>query len=963
MTSPSSILADLPKRLLPRAELLWQQFAESFPDLCAELDVAQQAEILKIWVLSEFVAQSCLRDGHLLNNLLSSGDLWRRYDKGEYRQRVQQALVNCDNEAQLGESLRKLRRREMVRIAWRDLAGHADMVSTTADLSALADTCIDEALSRLHIWLCEQWGTPCDSEGQPQQLVVLGMGKLGAHELNYSSDVDLIFAYPEDGETRDGRRTLSNQEYFIKLGQALIRTLDTNNAWGFVFRVDMRLRPFGESSALALSFDAMEDYYQVHGREWERYAMIKARVCAGDLAAGAELMSRLKPFVYRKYVDFGAFASLREMKAMIAREVQRKGMANNVKLGAGGIREVEFIGQAFQLIRGGRETTLQVRRILSVLEALRGFDLLPDFVVDELVDAYIFLRNVEHRIQEYAEQHTHMLPTDEESKVRLAWSMGFADWAEFEAVLRDHMRLVHEHFEQVFAAPQTEHAEGDHLDLTGVWQGLLDEEQALAALQQLGYGNTIEVYGLIQGLRKGRAYLGMSAQGRTRMNQLIPLLIGAVAAAQQPDQTLARLLKLIESIGRRSAYIALLVENPMALSQLVRLCDASPWIAHYLSRNPQLLDELLDPRSLYQPPQRDAIQNEVRQRLMQLDAEDTEGQMEVLRRIKQAAVLRVAAADVMEAVPLMVVSDHLTDIAEVMVDAAFDLAWRHLVARHGRPLCGDSRVCDTGFAVIAYGKMGGLELGYGSDLDIVFLHSAESSGRMTTGEKPVDNAVFYARLGQRMIHILNTRTPAGVLYEVDTRLRPSGASGLLVSNIDAFADYQRQHAWTWEHQALVRARLITGDQGIAAAFTHLREEILTRQRELPVLQQEVREMREKMRGQLSKAKSGKFDLKQDHGGIADIEFMVQYAVLAWANTHHELLQYSDNIRLLETLASCGHLSKADSALLCDAYRTYRRSLHHLALQELPGLVEENEFSELRAGVQRLWQQLMMDIPA
>ena len=953
----SSLLPDLPEQLLPRAERLWQQFTEKFPDIT---ESGIQAEVLKVWVLSDFIAQSCLRDVSLLSELLASGDLSRDYGKGEYRKRVEAVVVDCTNEQQLGERLRKLRKREMVRIAWRDLSGYADMIATTADLSAFADACIDIALQHLHTWLAEQWGIPYDINGQAQQMVVIGMGKLGAHELNYSSDVDLIFAYPEDGETRDGRRSVSNQEYFIKLGQALIRTLDTHNAYGFVFRVDMRLRPFGESSALVVSFDAMEDYYQVHGREWERYAMIKARVVAGDMQAGAELMQRLKPFVYRKYVDFGAFESLREMKAMIAREVARKGMDDNVKLGAGGIREVEFIGQAFQLIRGGRESTLQVRRILSVLEALRGFELLPDFVVDELVEAYTFLRNVEHRIQEYAEQHTHMLPTDEEGRVRLAWGMGFAAWSAFEEVLRDHMRLVHEHFEQVFAAPQASHGEDESLDLTGVWQGLLDEEAAIDALQQAGFVDGSEAYRLVQALRKGRAFLNLGAQGRTRMNRLIPLLLGAVGGAGNPDATLPRLLQLLEAIGRRSAYLALLVENPMALSQLVRLCAASPWIAHYLSRYPQLLDELLDPRSLYQPPSRQEIQNEVRQRLMSLDPEDVEAQMEVLRRIKQAVVLRVAAADVMQAVPLMVVSDHLTEIAEVMVEAAFDLAWRHLVARHGRPLCGDSRVCDSGFAVIAYGKMGGIELGYGSDLDIVFLHSAESSGRMTTGDKPVDNAVFYARLGQRMIHVLNTRTPAGVLYEVDTRLRPSGASGLLVSNIDAFGDYQRNHAWTWEHQALVRARLVTGDAGIAEAFTHIRQEILTRQRDHTQLQQEVREMREKMRSALSKAESGKFDLKQDHGGIADIEFMVQYAVLAWAHSHPELLRYSDNIRLLETLAGCGRLSAADSVMLCDAYRAYRHRLHQLALQELPGLVDEDEFAEQRAEVQRMWQAMMLD---
>jgi len=948
----------VPAALRGRVGHHWQQLSDKLGEGNPVSGTEREPELMRVLALSDFVAQALLREPALLSDLYTAGDLHRKYSEGQYRDALQGRLEGCLNEAQLGELLRRYRRREMVRIAWRDLAGHADLVETTADLSHLADACIDSALELLYRWHCEQWGTPCDAEGEPQQLVVIGMGKLGAYELNFSSDVDLIFCYPEDGETRDGRRSLSNQEFFIKLGQALIRTLDSNTAYGFVFRVDMRLRPFGESSALAVSFDAMEDYYQVHGREWERYAMIKARVVAGDKRAGAELMARLKPFVYRKYVDFGAFESLREMKAMIAREVQRKGMADNVKLGAGGIREVEFIGQAFQLIRGGREPTLQVRRILSVLEALRGFDLLPDFVVDELVAAYVFLRNTEHRLQEFAEQQTHMLPSDALGRQRLAFGMGFGDWPAFEKVLRGHMRRVHEHFEQVFAAPQTEHAESDELDLTGVWQGSLDEERALAALGQAGFEDSAEVYRLLRAQYKSRAYLNMSTQGRTRMDQFIPLLLGAVGATANADGTLHRLLQLVEAIGRRSAYIALLVENPMALSQLVRLCAASPWIAHHLSHYPQLLDELLDPRTLYAPPQRNAIRNEVRQRLMHLDANDLEAQMEVLRRIKQAAVLRVAAADVVAAVPLMVVSDHLTDIAEVMVEAAFDLAWRHLVARHGRPLCGDRRVCDSGFAVIGYGKMGGLELGYGSDLDLVFLHSEESSGRSTSGDKPVDNAVFYARLGQRMIHILNTRTPAGILYEVDTRLRPSGASGLLVSNIDAFADYQREHAWTWEHQALVRARFISGDAGLAEAFSRLREEILSRQRDAESLRREVREMREKMRSQLSKAEAGKFDLKQDPGGIADIEFMVQYGVLAWAHEHPRLLQYSDNIRLLERFAECGLMAEADTAMLCDAFRAYRRRAHHLTLQEQKAVVDAAEFVAEREGVMRLWRSLM-----
>ncbi len=952
--------AELPELLQQRAEQQWRQLCEKLGDDNPLADETLQAETQRVLALSEFVSQCLQRDTALLPDLLSSNDLLTSYSETHYAESLPVRLEGCSDEKQLGEVLRKFRRREMVRIAWRDLAGHADLIETTADLSHLADACIDVALERLYEWHCTQWGTPFSLDGEQQRLVVLGMGKLGAYELNFSSDVDLIFCYDQEGETQGGRRCIANQEFFIKLGQALIRTLDATTAYGFVFRVDMRLRPFGESSALAVSFDAMENYYQVHGREWERYAMIKARVCAGDRVAGEELMARLKPFVYRKYVDYGAFESLREMKGMIAREVKRKGMDDNVKLGAGGIREVEFIGQAFQLIRGGREPTLQRRRILTVLEALRGFDLLPDFVVDELVTAYIFLRNTEHRIQEWAEQQTHMLPTDEEGQARLACGMGFASWEEFEPVLRDHMRRVDEHFHQVFAAPQTEHAESDEQDLTGIWQGSMDSEQALTTLQQLGYTEGEEMLRLLGLVRDGRSVQALSAQARMRIDHLMPLLLGAVAQGSDPDETLRRLLQLIEAIGRRSAYIALLVENPMALSQLVRLCRASPWIASHLSRFPQLLDELLDPRTLYVPPKRDELANEVRQRLMHIPAEDLEAQMEALRHIKQAHVLRVAAADVMEAVPLMVVSDHLTDIAEVMVEAAFDLAWRHLVAKHGRPESCDDRVCDTGFAVIAYGKMGGFELGYGSDLDIVFLHSKESEGKYTGGDKPLDNAVFYARLGQRMIHILNTRTAAGELYEIDTRLRPSGASGLLVSNVDAFGDYQREQAWTWEHQALVRARFTNGDAGIAEAFATVRSEILSQQRDKEKLRQEVREMREKMRTSLSRAESGKFDLKQDPGGIADIEFMVQYGVLAWAHDYPALLKWSDNIRLLESLAQCGIISETERSLLSDAYRSYRARAHRLTLQQQKAVVDEGEFRELREGVTALWQKMMID---
>ncbi|MCK5639934.1 MAG: bifunctional [glutamate--ammonia ligase]-adenylyl-L-tyrosine phosphorylase/[glutamate--ammonia-ligase] adenylyltransferase, partial [Gammaproteobacteria bacterium] len=840
-----NVLQNLPPLLRQQAEAHWQCYVETAGDDIAVNTPELLEQTLRVWGCSDFVAQSCVRFPDLLEGLLAGGELSSSRGEGDCAALLAEQLVDVSDEASLQKALRLFRRREMVRIAWRDLSGKAELVESTADLSALADACLDLTLSKLYGWHCEQWGTPCNVDGEPQQLVVLGMGKLGAHELNYSSDIDLIFAYPEDGETRDGRRSLTNQEFFIRLGQRLIQALDNNTADGFVFRVDMRLRPFGESSAMAISFDAMETYYQSHGREWERYAMVKARVVAGDQSAGEGLMAMLKPFVYRRYVDFGAFESLREMKAMIAREVQRKEMHDNVKLGAGGIREVEFIGQAFQLIRGGREPLLQQRRILQVLAALSELELLPEYVVTELVESYVFLRDTEHCIQMFADQQTHDLPKDEEGRCRLAFAMRHTDWESFESVLRGHMQRVHQHFEQVFAAPQEEHAASDERDFTGLWLGSQSEEQSVATLTEAGFEGADEILRRLQQIRASRNYQNLSAQGRERLDRLIPLLLGAVCTTEAPATTLMRVLLLIEAVTRRSSYLALLFENPMALSQLVRLCAASSWISSLLVQHPVLLDELLDPRTLYHPPDRKALEQELRQMLSHIPPEDQEQAMDAMRQFKQVNILRVAAADVSDVMPLMVVSDHLTNIAEVLLDEALTLAWNYLVARHGRPWCGDEHLCETGFAVIAYGKMGGLELGYGSDLDLVFLHSSDSEGRGTNGDKPVDNAVFYARLAQRTLHILGARTSAGVLYEVDMRLRPSGASGLMVSSVQAFADYEHKQAWTWEHQALVRARMVAGDPAIASQFDAIRREVLGQSRDKDALRKEVQEMRER----------------------------------------------------------------------------------------------------------------------
>lgn len=921
----------------------------------ADIDLPDiiKSQIPVVFACSEYVARQCIRYPDRFAQLVSSGDLQRIYAPDDYQQHLQCHASDINNEQELIKFLRQFRQREMVRIIWRDLTGLSALEEVMHDLSELADACTDFALQKIYTWQTQTFGTPVNEQAEPQQLVVIGMGKLGAHELNLSSDIDLIFAYPEDGETVDGPRSISNTEFFIKLGQRLNACLSKQTEDGFVFRVDMRLRPFGDSGPLVSSFAAMEDYYQIHGREWERYAMIKARVIAGDKTRGAELMAMLKPFVYRRYVDYGAYESLREMKLMIQQEVLRKGKEQNVKVGAGGIREIEFIGQVFQLIRGGRDIQLQQRSILTVLTNLLTMGVLPEFVVTQLTEAYDFLRRSEHRIQAFRDEQTHNLPDDDVGQARLAYSMGFSNWDAYLQALLVHRVNVHEHFEQVFAAPQGDVNE-DTLLLTPLWLGEHNDAEAIAQLQELGFDQAEEVWRRIKSLHTSRSYQSLSARGHGRMDKLMPILITACKSVAEPSLALQRSLQVIEAIMRRTVYLVLLVENPLALSQLIRLCEASPWITHYLSQHPMLLDDLLNTTTLFTPPDKASLGQELERRMREV-GDDEEQAMHALRHFKHTQVLRVAAADIYGYLPLMKVSDHLSWIAEVVLEQTLNLAWQHLVEKHGRPVCtSEGTACDTGFAVIAYGKLGGLELGYGSDLDLVFLHSGESESLETTGEKPIPLGVFFARLGQRMMHILTAMTPAGILYEIDMRLRPDGASGMLVSSLAAYEAYQTEKAWTWEHQALVRAREVAGDPAIVGRFEAIRATVLGKQRDLAALREEVLSMRQKMRESLDKTKAGEFDLKQSRGGIVDIEFMVQYGILAYAHQYPALLKWTDNIRLLEALAASGMMSRQDAEFLSETYRTYRGRLHRLKLQEAPAVVPESEFVEQRAGVSRIW---------
>ena len=872
--------------------------------------------------------------------------------------------------------LREHRHRAMCAIIWRDLNRLVTLEQTTAALTELAEWALQCGLEWHYRALTEQLGEPCDPQGALQPFYVIGLGKLGAWELNLSSDVDLMFAYPTAGDTVGGPAPLSNQEFFARLGQQLIKSLDAPTRDGFVFRVDMRLRPYGTSGALASSFAALEGYYQTQGREWERFAMIKARIVArvggragtSEYYAG-ELMQLLNRFSYRRYVDFSAIDALRNLKQLINREVTRRRLQNNIKLGRGGIREVEFIAQAFQLIRGGRDTELQERRVLKVLQLLGSMHCLPADVARGLAEAYEFLRNLEHAIQAQNDEQTQNLPQDETAQKRLAHALGLPDYATLGQLLEGHRRYISTQFQAVIAEPDRDRSDapGDlQKSWLALWAGLVtDSPWVIAHLRKEGFDEPEQCRKLLRDFLTHPRVLAMDGTGRKRLDDFMPRALAALAGVASPLVVLTRLLELLKAIVRRSAYLLLLTENPGALAQLVKLIDGSPWIADELTAHPALLDELLDPATLFHVPSSADLHQELRQTLLRIPADDLEQQMEGLRYFRSSHALRVAACEITERLPLMRVSDYLTELAEVILDCVLQLAWREMTSRHGYP---DGEVREMPkFVIIGYGKLGGIELSHGSDLDLVFIHDATAQGETSgdaLGGRVLDNVTFYVRLGQKVIHILNTFTPGGQLYEVDMRLRPSGHSGLLVSSFAAFERYQFNDAWTWEHQALVRARPIAGDAQLTARFVQLRHQVLGRERELSKLRQEVVEMRRKMRTQLgSKSKAlaeGQFALKQDAGGIVDIEFMVQYAVLAWAHAFPALAQYTDNIRILGLLEESGQLGADDVAQLIEAYKTFRSLGHRLVLQQRSAVVDIDSVSSQRATVLRVWQQLLSE---
>jgi len=886
---------------------------------------------------SPFLARLLSKDAALMNDMLTNLQL--EYQLADMQHFLSQQKIVDDSSLKC--ALRQLRQHVMARIIIRDLNNMADLAEVMRTTSTLAEVAVQTAIYYLSTWLSQPYGLPSNAAGETQDLIVVGMGKLGGYELNVSSDIDLIFAYEDDGET-NGAEQISNQQFFTKLGKKLIAAIDEMTADGFVFRVDMRLRPFGSEGILVSSLDGLEDYYQNNGREWERYAWIKGRVIAGK---SQKLSALLRPFIFRKYLDFGALASMRDLKIQIKRDVNSKGMHDNIKLGRGGIREIEFIAQVFQLIRGGQDVSLQIKPTLAVLQLLKNKGLLPEKSVDELSEAYVFLRNLEHRLMYVEDAQTQELPTSDQAKARIATAMGFAGWTQFLAQLNVYRARVQQYFDATFSDAS---AGLDLLDLEkSIWNGALSADEAVVALHGLGFTAAEETLQRLQALHQSSRYRQLPELSRQRFDALLPLVISQAATVANPEATLLRVTDLLESICRRASYLALLAEHPQAMRMLIKLCSSSPWLANYLSQHPLLLDEVLtmdaaganavNSQSPLLAPDFVQMRVELVQRLSAVEA-DVEQQMDIMRHFKHANVFRFAAQDINAELTLETLSDYLSALAELILSVSLEFIWPQVRGKH-REI--------PKFAVIGYGKLGGKELGYASDLDIIFLYDDAAA---EAGE-------VYARFAQRINNWFNSLTSAGLLYETDLQLRPDGNSGLLVSTVAAFRDYQLNKAWVWEHQAITRARFVAGDAAIGAAFEAIRIEVITQSRDLGKLKAEVLSMREKMRKTHS-LPANEFDIKHSVGGIIDVEFLVQYLVLAHARQYPQLRQNIGNIALLQQLAALHIIDHDLAEKNVGAYRQYRQMQHMLKLQGAAHLKVALVPVEMHAAtVTALWQQV------
>jgi len=917
------------------------------------------SELAHLICCSEFAGTIARRYWQWVCDTCAEGHLGRPHDKQSLQTRFDAIAADAHDNETFKSRLRIQRNQALFRILWRDLVSRCELTETLTALSDLADSALNAASNFAGFQHRQRFGT-ITLDGSTMPLVVLAMGKLGGRELNFSSDIDVIFLYPGEGSS-DGKRSLSAQEYFTRYSRQVVSLLEDITTDGFVYRVDTRLRPFGSSGPPVVSYAALETYFLQHGRDWERYAYIKARIVVPSAmqASATDLLDEIvQPFVYRRYLDYGVFESLREMHAHVAAEVRKRDMQNNIKLGPGGIREIEFIVQSLQLVRGGSVSGLRTPELRAALQNSVAARDIQSKVADDLLAAYEFFRHTENRIQAVRDQQVHELPRSPLEQDRLALAMRYSSWTEFSADLEAHRQIVSEQFAAIAMrdAEDSNHSESASR-LTALWSDSASAEEWQHVLDALDFRESRDLSLSLNRFATLVVKQKLDTIAADRLGKFVPALLLMLSDRPNPSVILNRVLQIADKVLRRSAYIALLNENKAALRRLMELCEKSQYLAEEIGRFPQLLDELLDPRLYSHAPDASEMRTELVGGLGAAPRDDSERKIEIVSRVQRSILFRLVVADLSGNIPIMKVSDRLSDLAEVILNQSLDIAYKDLVARYGEPqyeVDGDKRI--AGFGVIAYGKLGGMELSYGSDLDLVFLHDSSGTQQQTSGTESIANSDFFARLARRLVHFLTTRTASGVLYEIDTRLRPSGQSGLLVISVEAFERYQEENAWTWEHQALLRSRPVAGSSAIGRGFERIRSQTLREKVHLDALADDVCSMRMKMRKQLDKSDDDHFDLKQGRGGIGDIEFLVQYLVLANAGAHPAVIHYPDNIRQLGTLIAAACLGEDEGERLQEIYKAYRLLMHRLALDGRQLVVDDGELREERHFVNESWRR-------
>lgn len=940
------------------------KFQQNFDAILVELNndsdvLRYKDEIFAVWHASPFIQRVCVSQPHFLQQLLANDQLNISYDLEDYRRLLSEEFLEADSVEALQKTLRRIRASAYARIAWRDLQAYAGVQQTLTELSFFAEVCVKGALQWCFTWLQSRSDSNDFVKTLQQNIVIFALGKLGGGELNFSSDIDIVFAYSDELEDNDMQQAGKAAEFYLKVVQLFIKVLSEQTQDGFVFRVDTRLRPFGNSGTLIPSFSSVDQYFQAHGRDWERYAWLKARVIAGDQHNGEQFLQEVTPFVYRRYLDYGAMESLREMKDLIDVKANQESAKENLKIGFGGIREIEFIAQMFQLIYGGKDSSLRLRSTLRALQQLEVQGLLTPAWKADLIEAYLFLRKAENCLQLREDQQVHSLPVAEQQQIHFAYLMGMPSWNEFYTEYGRHTYKVNEIYQLLLKANDETESEGIELHgLKNVWLQLDEKEYCLEILARHFNTNAEPVYEQLNNFKKSSLVQQLVPVARSRLDSFVPIFLQQTMQVEDPFQVFKRFLNILKKITQRSTYISLLIENKDKLAKIFKLIDSSSWVSQYLATHPLLLDEILRMDDEYEPPGIAEMQQQLMVSLGDC-SDDLEKYMEGLREFKHAQAIQIAAADVVENYPIMKVSDHLSWLAETCINSAVQYAYHELVKKYGEPQCNlDNKAYVPDVLIVEYGKLGGLELGYGSDLDLVFLHNSMGEVCETVGDNKIHNDMFFTRLVQRTIHILSTVTAGGKVFDTDLRLRPHGDSGPIISSVHAYENYLINDAWLWEHQALVRARAVTSSAKLDSEFVRIRQKVLCRIRQVEDVRASIIEMRNKMLAAKKSNSPDEFNIKQDAGGVIDIEFIVQFLVLSYSHKHPEICRYTDNVRILDDCAQAGLMEQQTVEELKEIYLSYRKYLHQLSLMLLPETVNISLFVAERDLVKTYWASLL-----